>query len=885
MQFLLGTEACSAIILVVLLIGMVWKKDKTKSSQALDWVFVALFVGIIADAFCFNLGGLHAARWLVMFANLISHTFGILALIFFYDYCYVFISERTAINRWLFLAPEIVLGLIGLWIAGLVICHKGTETVFNLTLPWPIIVIGVLGVLGIPAIAFTKVRVIGVKSVFLLGLFGFISMIAEMLSAVTNSYNYIYSASTLGGIIVYILLENRLQSEREVKQNQALVENQNTLEQRYHIIQSMSSIYFASYYIDLVDDSFVELTSKDNIREMVKMQGKAQASMYMACEKLMAPEYTEKMKKFFDLSTINERLKNANAISETYVGMTSGWSMAYLIAGDRDENGNLLHIFYACRMIHEEKEKEEAQNQKLKEYNQIIANAGMGVWYIRLKEDENPRMEPNEKMVELLGLQADTKLTEEEIYDWWYSRISPEAIPSVLESVKEMMSGQFSENTYQWNHPTLGPIYVRCGGTAVTLKDGTQVLSGYHYDVTKVVMEDERNKEELTRARHAAEAASEAKSTFLFNMSHDIRTPMNAIIGFTELLERNPTDAEKTAEYIGKIKLSSHFLLSLINNVLEMSRIESGKVVLDEEPWETEAFNDSLYYVFDEQMKKKNITFIRSTEIEHHYISIDPVKLREIFLNVLSNAFKYTPVGGTVSMKLKEIPSAKKGYGCFQTTISDTGIGMSKEYLPHLFEEFSREHSVTENKVEGTGLGMPIVKRLVELMDGTISVESELGVGTTFVITVYHKILENKPSMDELLTKDDLTMNFAGKRILLAEDNDLNAEIAVEILRDFGFLVERAEDGVICLDMIQSAPSGYYNAILMDIQMPNMDGYKATRFIREMDNRDKCNIPIIAMTANVFDEDKKNAIEAGMNAHLAKPIQIDDLVRTLRVFV
>jgi len=417
-------------------------------------------------------------------------------------------------------------------------------------------------------------------------------------------------------------------------------------------------------------------------------------------------------------------------------------------------------------------------------------------------------------------------------------------------------------------------------------------------DVTNVVYAIERIHEQkeaeealkqanetLKHLSEQAEAASQAKTSFLFNMSHDIRTPMNAIIGFTNLLRKHQNNAERRADYLDKIEKSSGVLLSIINNVLEMSRIEKGNVELTLEPLIAEDVNQSIIDVFHDMMKKKGLTFTCTTLVEHHCVYIDPTKVREVLYNILSNAYKYTEKG-SVSMVLREIPSTREGYALYQTTISDTGMGMSKEFLPHLFEEFSREKNTTENKIEGTGLGMPIVKRLVELMEGTIEVTSQKGVGTTFVVTLPHKIAD-KAEENELKTTPVepntavTPTTFEGKRILLAEDNNLNAEIATEILSDFGFLLERAEDGVQCVDMVQKADAGYYDVILMDVQMPNMNGYEATRAIRQLDDPKKADIVIIAMTANAFEEDTRHSHEAGMNGHLAKPIDVTQLMQTL----
>ena len=392
----------------------------------------------------------------------------------------------------------------------------------------------------------------------------------------------------------------------------------------------------------------------------------------------------------------------------------------------------------------------------------------------------------------------------------------------------------------------------------------------------------EKSRNELADALKIAKEASQAKSTFLFNMSHDIRTPMNAIMGFTGLLKNHLDDRVLAQGYIGKIETASDFLLSLINNVLEMARIESGKVILDETANNVYSFWDALSALFDAQMKAKGITCSNEIRVEHPNIMVDATKLREILLNIVSNAVKYTPAGGRISMSVTELPSERPGYLVYQTVVADTGIGMSKEFLPHIFEEFTRERTSTESKVTGTGLGMPIVKKLVDLMQGTIEVESELGKGTKFTLTLCHRIADTAEAKPEHEYTDEYkNEDFVGKRILLAEDNELNAEIAITILEEEGFLVEWAEDGIVCVDMLQKAAPDYYDLILMDIQMPNMDGYKATRIIRRLPDQRKADIPIIATTANAFEEDRKNAFRMGMNGHIAKPMKPETLKSTL----
>ena len=392
---------------------------------------------------------------------------------------------------------------------------------------------------------------------------------------------------------------------------------------------------------------------------------------------------------------------------------------------------------------------------------------------------------------------------------------------------------------------------------------------------------DALHEKELEKAVLEAKNANEAKTRFLFNMSHDIRTPMNAIIGFSELLEKHIDEKDKAIDYLGKIKSSSNFLLSLINYVLEMARIESGKLVLKKEVGCVTDLIESLIDVFEPGVKKKFITYSCETDIQHKYVIGDETKIREIFINIIGNSVKYTPEGGKISVSVKEEPFEKENYIAYRIIVEDNGIGMSKEYLPHIFEEFSREHTSTESKVTGTGLGLPIVKSLIDMMGGTIEVESELGCGTKMNVVLPFELASEKQILEEKQKeKEKISDSILGKRVLLAEDNELNAEIAMTVLKENGLKAERAANGKQCMEMLKKMPEDYYDMILMDIQMPEMDGYEATKLIRNLDDA-RADIPIVAMTANAFEEDRQKALESGMNAHVSKPVDMNMLFKVM----
>ena len=487
----------------------------------------------------------------------------------------------------------------------------------------------------------------------------------------------------------------------------------------------------------------------------------------------------------------------------------------------------------------------------------------------------------NKNVCDVLGNEGDAR---ERFTDFCKKLVMPEWKEDMLaftnlDSVREQLKNQpIIKHEFECS---------ACGWVIGSFVAGKRGADGYCDEVvwTTVDVNEQKEKElkqlnALEEAKSAAVEANRAKSSFLLNMSHDIRTPMNAIIGFTGLLEKHQDEPERRQDYLKKLKESSALLLGLINNVLEMSRIEKGHLDIDIQAWGVEQMYDMFCSVFHDMMAHKGITFCHSMDVEHEYLYCDPIKVRDVVLNLLSNAYKYTPSGGRVELYIRELPCDEEGYVVMETIVKDNGQGMSAEYLPHLFEEFSREHNTTQAGVEGTGLGMPIVKRLVEIMEGTIEVESELGVGTKVTVTIPHRIADTCAIVSHKGVDVDPSL-FHGKRILLVEDNELNAEIAIEMLKEMGFIVEHAYNGQECLDKLDSAPADYYNIILMDIQMPIMDGYEATRAIRALHDYEKANIPILAMTANAFAEDKIQAFRCGMNAHIAKPIDVAELMKAI----
>ncbi len=418
---------------------------------------------------------------------------------------------------------------------------------------------------------------------------------------------------------------------------------------------------------------------------------------------------------------------------------------------------------------------------------------------------------------------------------------------------------------------------------------GGFILAGFR-NIDELIRKEQEQKAVLSEALAQAQYANKAKTTFLNSMSHDIRTPMNAIIGFTSLASNHLDNKEQIRDYLGKIMTSGNHLLSLINDVLDMSRIESGKVKIEEKETSLPEIMRDLNTIVQADVKAKQLEFDIHTDVMNETIICDKLRLNQVLLNIISNAVKYTKTGGKVSVCVKQTADASEGYAPYEFKVKDTGIGMSPEFLKHVFEPFEREQTSTVSGIQGTGLGLAITKNIVDLMGGTITVESEVGKGSEFTVKFDFRVADS-PAQSQLLTphveqesadeNNKSEQRFDGKRLLLVEDNELNQEIAQSILEDVGFTIDTADDGSVAVKRMKEMPAGYYDLILMDVQMPIMNGYEATRAIRALNDPVKAATPIVAMTANAFDEDKKAAMDAGMNGFAAKPIEIEKLIKTL----
>lgn len=534
------------------------------------------------------------------------------------------------------------------------------------------------------------------------------------------------------------------------------------------------------------------------------------------------------------------------------------------------ENIELQHAVEVARL----------ENKIRSEIEDVLASAGIGIWRMELFDGEKPRMHADSQMKQLLAIEG-KDLSPEEIYDAWHSGIKESYLPSVTANVNEMIENGTSENIYVWIHPKLGEQFVRCGGTSYYVEGKGYILRGYHSNVTAQVEKEQLQNQKLKAALEDARKANAAKSAFLSRMSHDIRTPLNGIIGLLNLDSHHPNDLKMLSENREKAKVAADHLLSLVNDILELSKLDEQNIELVHEVFNIYQLTSDVMTIVQMRAVEYDVTLNCDSEKTDDTVLCvygSPLHVRQILLNILSNAIKYNKPHGSVNVKI-EMTDKDDCTVTYRYTVSDTGIGMSQEFLEHIFEPFTQEHTDARSTFKGTGLGMAIVKSLVDKMNGTIEIISEEGTGSTFIVTLTFEIAE-KP-IETKTEEKPVQISISGLKVLLVDDVELNLEIAQMLLEDEGVVISTAHNGQQALNAFADNPEGTYDAILMDVMMPVMNGLEATRAIRSLDRPDAKTIPIIAMTANAFAEDAKNCIDAGMNEHLSKPLDMQKMIAAL----
>ena len=548
----------------------------------------------------------------------------------------------------------------------------------------------------------------------------------------------------------------------------------------------------------------------------------------------------------------------------------------------RQEGGGAVAVV-GFRNVDSEVRREEAHRLETRhDIEATLEGSRTGLWSIECEDGAAPRMYANRTMCMLLGV--DASLSPEACYETWFSRIDPEYVEMVQEAVAEMRQLGRAEVIYPWNHPALGKIYVRCGGVPDEKYDRAGWrLKGYHQDITETMVIRQRQEKALMEALMEAKRANQAKTKFLSNMSHDIRTPINGILGMLTICENSVDDPERQQECRQKIRTAAEHLLSLINDVLDISKLESGNLVFSQERFDLREVLDSCMSILAPQAEEQGLTLeLRCGELAHARLIGSPLHLRQILINIIGNAIKYNRPRGRVLVRVEE-QSADGEAAVFRFVVEDTGIGMRAEFMEHIFEAFTQENSDARTNYEGSGLGMAITKHLVEKMGGSISVESAPGVGSKFSVVLPVQIDPEgaQPPREE---GEKPPADVSGMKALLVEDNALNREIAQYMLEDAGVTVVNAGNGREALEAFCASAPGEYDCIFMDVMMPVMNGLDATRAIRALDREDAGTVPIIALSANAFAEDVQQALEAGMNSHLAKPLDVNRMLETMAAY-
>ena len=582
-----------------------------------------------------------------------------------------------------------------------------------------------------------------------------------------------------------------------------------------------------------------------------------------------------------------ENLKNQNIHSLVVVPLYNGEKIIGFYGVDNppvkllEYASNMLQTaaYFIVSSLKQRNLFRELQRQARQSLEDILEGARTGIWTIELEEGCQPRMYADRTMRILLGVTD--KIEPEECYRHWFGNVEPDYVEMVQEAVKEILETGRSEVIYPWHHPELGKIYVRCGGVPdkTFTKPGVS-LNGYHQDITEIMVTRKKQEQAIMELLEKVRWANSAKSEFLSHMSHDLRTPINGILGMLEIMEKIQDDPEQQKACRKKIRVSTQHLLSLVNDVLQVSKLETGRLVEVEEPFDIHETLEDCITIMSVQAQERGIRLeLKESDLQHGRLIGNPLHLRKILMNVIDNAIKYNRPHGSVFVQAKEI-GCQNGTANFLFVIEDTGIGMGEEFRNHIFEPFTQEQQDARTHYNGVGLGMSIMKKLTDQMKGTVEIESQPGKGSVVRVTLPIRV-DGTWRAQPVDVERDLRSNIAGMRVLLVEDNEINCEIVEFMLKDAGAEVVTANDGKAAVDVfVQSAP-GTFDCVLMDLMMPVMSGYEATRVIRGLERSDAKSVPIIALSANAFEEDVTMARDAGMNEHLAKPVDMDKMFKVI----
>lgn len=653
----------------------------------------------------------------------------------------------------------------------------------------------------------------------------------------------------------------------------------------YNVLHALSVDYLGIYQVNFDTGEYEIYRSSErmSMNWAAHFEDGYQAAMEWYISHYVVPRDQERLRAMTRKDYVLAQLRTKKKFYVRYQVKDSASGLKHLeihfSATERTEKENCA--IFAQRDVNAVVEQEEKYKlEARRSLEDILEGARTGIWTIELEEGCPPRMYADRTMRILLGVPDE--IEPEECYRRWFENIEPDYVGMVQDAVLEMLGTGRSEVIYPWNHPKLGKIYVRCGGVPdKTFKKPGACLNGYHQDITEIMVTRKKQEQAIMELLERVRWANSAKSEFLSHMSHDLRTPINGILGMLAIMERSQDDPERQRECRRKIRVSTEHLLSLVNNVLQVSKLESGRpAAAEEEPFDLLEILDDCAAILSIQAEEGGIRLVLEKDgLQHGRLVGNPLHLKKILMNVIDNALKYNRPHGSVFVRAKEL-DCRDGVADFEFVVEDTGIGIGEEFKEHIFEPFTQEHQNARTHYNGVGLGMSIVKKLADEMKGTIEIDSQLGKGSVVRIILPIRVDEawTAPPEDRDRCLRD---NIAGMRVLLVEDNELNCEIVEFMLKEAGVEVVTAHDGKAAVDAFAASPPGTFDCVLMDLMMPVMSGYEAARVIRGLDRSDAESVPIIALSANAFDEDVAMAKDAGMNEHLAKPVDIRKMFKVM----
>ncbi|MEH2955370.1 ATP-binding protein [Candidatus Merdisoma sp. JLR.KK011] len=652
----------------------------------------------------------------------------------------------------------------------------------------------------------------------------------------------------------------------------------------YNVLHALSVDYLGIYQVNF-DSGRCEIyrnSERLSIDWAAQFENGYQAAMERYISQYVIPRDREKLRAMTKKDYVLARIREKKKFSVRYQEKDGSHGLKYLeLHFSETEKGTEENcVIFAQRDVNALVEQEEKYKLEARQsLEDILEGARTGIWTIELEEDCEPRMYADRTMRSLLGILDD--IGPEECYRHWFERIEPDYVEMVQEAVREILENGRSEAVYPWKHPKLGKIYVRCGGVQdkAFKKSGT-CLNGYHQDITEIMVTRKKQEQAIMELLEKVRRANSAKSEFLSHMSHDLRTPINGILGMLDIMEKRQEDPERLGDCRKKIRVSTEHLLSLVNDVLQISRLESGSLAAVEEPFDLRDTVENCIAILSPEAEERGIRLaLEEVELHHSRRIGNSLHVKQILINIIDNAIKYNRPHGSVFVRVREMEGQSGASKC-EFVIEDTGIGIGENFKKHIFEPFTQEHQDARTNYNGIGLGMATVKKLVDQMKGSIEVDSQVGKGSVFRIILPIQADEawSAQSGDEEQNEQG---NIAGMRVLLVEDNEINCEIVEFMLKEAGVEVKTAKDGKAAVDAFAASVLGTFDCVLMDLMMPVMSGYEAARVIRGLERPDAKAVPIIALSANAFEEDVAMAKDAGMNEHLAKPVDMKKMFQVM----